>query len=47
MKSELQCITVVEHVVSAHVPCSIDVAIYDTQSIVLLLQQILCKKLQA
>jgi hypothetical protein len=46
MKSELQCTAVAEHV-SAHVPFSIDVAIYDTKSIVLLLQQILCKKLQA
>jgi hypothetical protein len=47
MKSELQCSTVAEHVVTAHVPCSAVVAIYDTQSILLLLQQILCKKLQA
>ena len=46
MKSELQC-TVAEHMVTAHVPCSIDVAIYDTQSTLLLLQQILCKKRQA
>jgi hypothetical protein len=30
MKSELQCNTVAEHMVTAHVPCSIDVAIYDT-----------------
>jgi hypothetical protein len=47
MKSELQCSTVAEHVVTAHVPCSIDVAMCDTLSILLLLQQILCKKIQA
>jgi hypothetical protein len=47
MKSDLQCSTVAEHVVTAHVPCSIDVAMYDNQSILLLLQQILCKKFQA
>jgi hypothetical protein len=42
MKNEFQCSTVAEHV-----PCFMGIVVYDTQSTLLFLQQILCKELHA